>query len=101
MTSDPVAAALASYQRAVHAKDMDGFLELFANDAVVFDAWDAWEYELGAWRTMVQDWFGSLGSEKVLVEVSGLRSHADGDLACGHASCLSRPWLPTGTAFGR
>jgi ketosteroid isomerase-like protein len=83
---DPADAALGAYRRAVMAKDVEGVMELFSQDAVIFDTWDRWDYVgLADWRAMVYAWFDSLGKEQVLVEAAGLRSHISGDLAAGHA----------------
>jgi ketosteroid isomerase-like protein len=57
---------LAGYAAAVRAKDVDGFVRLYAKDARVFDMWGRWSYDgADAWRTMAEEWFGSLGTDQV------------------------------------
>lgn len=64
----PVDAFLGAYVAAVGAKDVAAFIELYADDVRVFDAWSQREYKgKDAWRAMVTDWFGSLTGEQVLV----------------------------------
>jgi uncharacterized protein (TIGR02246 family) len=85
-TRDPVAQALAAYQTAVYAKDVDAFVALFDADVHVFDMWGQWTHQgLAAWRAMAEGWFGSLGDERVVVEFSEVQGEAVGDLAYGHA----------------
>ena len=85
-TSDSIARVLAAYQAAVHAKDLDAFCALYDDDVHVFDMWGSWAYQgLPAWRAMAADWFGSLGSERVRVDVADLRVQGDGDFAAAHA----------------
>jgi len=59
------------YKVAVGAKDVAAFTDLYDEDVKVFDMWGRWSYEgLTAWRSMVTDWFGSLGDETVAVGFS-------------------------------
>ena len=59
---------LDAYKSAVFSKDVDAFVALYDHDVRVFDMWGEWSYTgVDAWRGMVQDWFGSLGSERVVV----------------------------------
>ena len=65
----PAQSAFAAYQNALADKDVDRFVALFAEDVLLFDVWDAWSMSgREAWRSAVQDWFGSLGAEGVGVE---------------------------------
>jgi uncharacterized protein (TIGR02246 family) len=71
---------LDAYRDAVRAKDVDAFVDLYADDVRVFDMWGRWTYD-GAdeWRGMVGEWFGSLGDEQVAVEFDEVRTTvADG-----------------------
>ena len=65
---------LEAYRDAVHAKDVDAFVALYDEDVRVFDMWGRWSYEgAGAWREVAVEWFGSLGSERVAVELQDVQ----------------------------
>ena len=73
---------LDSYAAAVRAKDVDGFVALYADDVRTFDLWSVWSYEgKDAFRGMVTEWFGSLGDEVVAVEYDEVRTQAGEDVA--------------------
>jgi len=77
-----VLALLQAYQAAVHAKDVDAFAALYDADVHVFDMWGAWSCEgIAAWRAMAADWFGSLGTDSVVVSVDAARVQVAQDLA--------------------
>jgi uncharacterized protein (TIGR02246 family) len=83
---DPVAALLEAYRAAVLAQDLDAFCHLYDPDVRAFDLWGRWCHRgLDEWRAMAADWFGSLGTERVLVGISDLEVERAGDLAIGHA----------------
>jgi uncharacterized protein (TIGR02246 family) len=83
----PVTHALAAYAAAVHAKDVEAFTALYADDVHVFDSWGHWQYSgIGEWRQMAAGWFGSLGDERVEVEFHDVRSSIGADIAFGHAA---------------
>ncbi|MEP6506368.1 MAG: SgcJ/EcaC family oxidoreductase [Betaproteobacteria bacterium] len=82
----PILQMLAAYKAAVHAKDVDAFCALFADDLRVFDLWGRWSHDgLPAWRDMATGWFGSLGDERVVVEFDEVRTRVSGDMATAHA----------------
>ena len=84
--SDPVRRLLDAYRDAVLAKDVDALLALYAPDARLFDMWGPWSYDgAAAWRKNVEDWFGSLGSEKVGVEFDDVRTIDSGDVIVAQA----------------
>ncbi len=59
---------LETYKSAVWARDADAFMRLYDPKVRVFDTWGIWSYEgAAAWRTAIEGWFASLGSEKVKV----------------------------------
>ncbi len=70
---------LDAYKNAVFAKDVDAFVALYDQDVRVFDMWSEWSYTgVAAWHGMVKNWFGSLGSERVVVtfdEVQVVTTH--------------------------
>ena len=68
------------------AKDVEVFVALYDQDVCVFDMWGKWSYNgVEAWRTMVTDWFGSLGDERVAVALDDMQTTVAGDLAVAHA----------------
>ncbi|HLY85883.1 MAG TPA: nuclear transport factor 2 family protein [Gaiellaceae bacterium] len=72
---------LEAYVAAVRAKDVDAFLELYADDVRTFDLWSVWSYDgKAALRGMVEEWFGSLGTDLVAVEFDEVRSEAGEDV---------------------
>ena len=74
------------YAKTVFEKDLEGFLALFDEKVYVFDMWGTWLYEgLAAWRSMVADWFGSLGAERVAVTFDDRRITTAGDMALATA----------------
>jgi uncharacterized protein (TIGR02246 family) len=57
------------YKTAVLEKNVDAFLSIFDSEIHVFDMWGTWSHRgIEAWRKMATEWFGSLGSERVIVE---------------------------------
>jgi len=84
--NDPIRKFFVAYAAAAHARDVQALVALYADDIVVFDAWDAWRHEgRAAWRGIVGEWLGSLGAENLVVEFDDVRSHVSGDLAYGSA----------------
>ena len=70
----PVAQVLEAYRAAVHARDVDALMRLYDPAVRVFDTWGVWSYEsAGAWRTAVEGWFTSLGTERVRVTFDDVR----------------------------
>lgn len=93
----PILQLLERYRAAVHAKDVDGFCALFADDLRVFDMWGRWSHDgLPAWRAMATAWFDSLGDERVLVEFDEVRTRVLGDMATAHAFVTFSAVSPTG-----
>ena len=82
----PIQQVFDAYKAAVFAKDVDAFVALYHEDVCVFDMWGTWSYNgIEAWRTMVVEWFGSLGSERVVVEVDRVQTRVTNDLAVAYA----------------
>ena len=83
---EPVDAFLDSYAAAVWDKDVDGFMRLYADEVVVFDAWDQSEYRgRDAWAPVVGRWFSSLNDEKVEVAFSDVQATNGSDVAFASA----------------
>ncbi|MER2514034.1 MAG: SgcJ/EcaC family oxidoreductase [Nitrosomonas ureae] len=77
---------LEAYKTAVNAKDVDTFVLLYDQDVTVFDMWGEWSYKgVEAWRRMVIDWFGSLGNERVVVELNSTEVITEHSIAIVHA----------------
>jgi uncharacterized protein (TIGR02246 family) len=77
---------LDTYKAAVFAKDVAAFVAQYAQDVCVFDMWSEWSYNgLEAWRDTVTDWFGSLGDERVVVDMDSVQMILAHDVAVVHA----------------
>ena len=71
-----------NYTRAVLEKDVAGFLALYHPTSRVFDTWGAWSYEgEAARRKIVEEWFSSLGEERVAVTFARVQTVVTSDLA--------------------
>lgn len=87
MTTNPVQHALAQYKASAYARDVDAFASLYTDDVHVFDMWNHWEMRgIAAWRGMAEKWFGSLGTERVVVTFCDVESILSDDVAVGHAT---------------
>jgi len=77
---------LDDYRAAVHAKDPAAFTALYEQDVRVFDLWGRWSYDgSGAWRGSAEEWFSSLGDERVGVEFDDVQTVVGDDVAVLHA----------------
>jgi len=57
------------YQNAAWNKDTTAMMNLYAEQAVIFDMWDrGYISNRPEWTKNIEQWFGSLGEEKVKVE---------------------------------
>lgn len=82
---DPILQVLDDYKAAVFAKDVDSFIALYDQDVRVFDMWGKWSYNgIASWREMVDQWFSSLGTERVIVDFSSAKVLVAQDLAVVH-----------------
>jgi uncharacterized protein (TIGR02246 family) len=85
-TDKAVGELLENYKAAVYAKDVEAFVALFDQDTRIFDLWVEWSYDgIDSWRGMVAQWFGSLNSERDVVDFDDVRTTVSGDLAVVHA----------------
>ena len=76
------ASLLEAYRDAVHAKDVEAFVAIFADDVRVFDMWGTWSHDgIDSWREMAVGWFGSLGDELVRVEFDDVQTTVGDDTA--------------------
>jgi ketosteroid isomerase-like protein len=84
--TDPFVQILDSYKTAVLAKDVDAFVALYDDNVHIFDMWGTWSLRgIESWRNMASEWFSSLGTERVIVDVKDAQSTLVGELAIGHA----------------
>lgn len=94
------------YAAAVLAQDTDALLSLYDDDVRVFDLWSEWVYEgKAAWRGAIAEWFGSLGTEKVVIGFDDVSSAVGEDLASVHTivtfSEIDADGLETGSMQNR
>ena len=82
----PIRAALAAYQAAVLAKDVEAFVSIYADDARIFELWGTWEHDIASWREMAKGWFAFLGDERSVVSAHDVRTQVSGDMALLSAS---------------
>ena len=96
----PVAQVLEAYKAAVFTKDVDAFVVLYDQDVHVFDMWGRWSYDGSeAWREMVTNWFGSLGTERVEVEFADVQTTSARDVVVAHAFVTYRGLSAEGEAL--
>lgn len=83
---NPLLQLMDQYKDAVHAKNVDAFVALYDDDLHVFDMWGRWSLRgIEAWRKMAVEWFASLGTERVVVDINEAEITQLGELAVGHA----------------
>ncbi len=91
---------IGTYKAAVYSRDVESFLGIYAPDVRVCDLWGERSYDgLIAWRRSVEGWFGSLGTEHVVVEVEVVRTHATRELAAVEAVFVYRAVSAGGEAL--
>jgi uncharacterized protein (TIGR02246 family) len=90
---------LAAYAAAVRAKDVEAFLDLYADDVRTFDLWGVWSYDgKNVLREMVAEWFGSLPDDEVVaVRFDDVRSELGTDVAAVTAFTTFAAVAPDGT----
>lgn len=75
-----------TYKNSVFQKDVNAFVSIFDEQVQIFDMW-AWAYEgLVAWREMATGWFGSLGTERVVVQFDDIQVQATGEMGYATAN---------------
>jgi uncharacterized protein (TIGR02246 family) len=76
---------LDAYAAAARAKDVDALVALYADDVVLFDAWEAWSHRgRDAWRSAVEAWFAGAGHDTIAVTFDELAERVNGDAAVAH-----------------
>lgn len=77
-----VTRVLESYRSAVFNKDVAAFMRLYDPGVRVFDTWGVWSYEgAAAWQSTVESWFTSLGTERVKVTFSEVKTSGGPEMA--------------------
>lgn len=76
---------LETYKNAVFQKDVEAFVSIFHEQVRIFDMWE-WVYNgVDSWREIVKSWFGSLGTERVVVTFDDVQIHAGDEMAVASA----------------
>jgi uncharacterized protein (TIGR02246 family) len=86
----PIRQLLADYAAAVLAKDVEAFVALYADDALIYELWAQWTHDLASWRAMATGWFAFLGEERAIVEPADVKCSVSGDMAMLTASLTYR-----------
>jgi uncharacterized protein (TIGR02246 family) len=85
-TAMQVGSLFDTYKNAVFQKDAEAFAAIFDSNVRVFDMWVLWSYDgLTGWKEMAKDWFGSLGTERVVVTFEDIRIEAADEMALATA----------------
>ena len=75
------------YQTSAWHKDTAAMIDLYDKQVVIFDMWDqGFHSDLSDWTKSIEDWFGSLGNEKVKVKFEMIKINQSGSV--GFASAL-------------
>ncbi|HET7349724.1 MAG TPA: SgcJ/EcaC family oxidoreductase [Marmoricola sp.] len=89
MSEQEIRDVLDAYAATVHARDVDGHVGLYDDDVHLFDAWEEFEARgKEALRAATEQWFGSLGEERVRVTFDDAIVVADGDVGFVHAAVV-------------
>jgi uncharacterized protein (TIGR02246 family) len=80
---DPIQQIMNAYVVAVYNKDTTAYINLYHDDVVIFDAWGPpWTYRgLSEWCKFTEEWFVSLGDERVVVDIENVQINKASDLA--------------------
>lgn len=61
---------LENYKTAVHEKDIEKFLSMYAAEIHIYDCWGNWESKgISSWRENVVEWFNGLSEDGVFLTV--------------------------------
>ena len=74
------------YKQSAWDKDTQSMIALYHDNVVIFDMWNqGYQTGLTEWSTVIKDWLGSLGEEKVNVIFEMTEIHEDNDVGFGSA----------------
>jgi len=98
---NPAVKILDAYKSAVFVKDIDAFLAIYDDNVMVFDMWGpGWNYiGIDAWRKMAEEWLGSLGSDRVVVETDIQQMRQTANMAFVSAFIKYSAVSPDGTTL--
>jgi ketosteroid isomerase-like protein len=81
-SSESVLGAVEAYKACVRRKDVAAFIGLYADNVRVCDTWVTWSHDgAAAWQHVVEQWFGSLGTDHVRVDFADVECTEDGAMA--------------------
>lgn len=97
MTGADFTELLEAYKKAAFERDAEAMMALYDDDIMAYDMWGNWSLDgIGAMRTMVEGWFGSLGDEKVIVEFDAPRTVAGNDVSAAQTILTFKALSPQG-----
>lgn len=74
------------YKQSAWNKDTKSMIALYHDNVVIFDMWNqGHQTGLTEWSTVIKDWLGSLGEEKVNMIFDMIEIHEDNDVGFGSA----------------
>lgn len=74
------------YKQSAWNKDTESMIALYHDNVVIFDMWNqGHQTGLTEWSTVIKDWLGSLGEEKVNVIFEMIEIHEGNDVGFGSA----------------
>lgn len=74
------------YQTAAWQKDTAAMINLYSEQAIIFDMWDQGYYSPSEWTKIITEWLSSLNEEKVKVEFEMVKINQSGNV--GFVSAL-------------
>jgi ketosteroid isomerase-like protein len=75
-------AVLEAYKTAVYDRNSEAFLRLYDADSRVYDTWGVWSYHgTNSRHKVIDDWFASLGEERVRVSFDEVQVTVGQELA--------------------
>ena len=84
--ANPITQVLDDFKASVLGKDVDAFVALYDPGLSIFDMWGVWSYDgIEPWRQMVERWFSSVGTDRVIVDFSDVKTIVTKELALVHA----------------
>lgn len=82
LNKSSVLQVLELYKASVYEKDVDAFISIYDSISRVFDTWEVWSFEgIESRHPVIEDWFGSLGDERVRVNFSDVNVVESYDMA--------------------
>lgn len=82
MDKKSILLVLEYYKTSVYEKDVDKFLSIYDLSSRVFDTWSVWMFDgLEPRRPVIENWFESLGQERVIVNFSDINVIGSDDIA--------------------